>query len=95
MSKTQGSARDATSRLVLASREFLDAFVSWEAATHLDFGGGVQSADSRAPLSQQVQELVEGAASMESLNDELRDLLHQVTHRLSTRGFVGKEGEVG
>jgi len=32
------TAREATARLVLASKEFLDAFVCWEAATHLEFG---------------------------------------------------------
>ncbi len=89
------TAREATARLVIASKEFLDAFVGWEAATHLDFGGGIESSEPTAQLSSQIQELLEGAESMRPLNDELRDLLHQVTHRLATRGFVGGKDEVG
>lgn len=87
-------ARQTTLQLIQASENFLDAFTSWEAATHLDFGGGVRSSRPSASLSGQIGELLEDARSHLELNDQLRDLLEQVTHKLSTRGFIGKEEDV-
>ena len=81
------TARESTARLILACKEFADAFAGWEAATHLDAGGGVQSSNPTAALSEQIRELLEGAASMLDMNDELRNLLWQVVDRLASRGF--------
>ena len=90
---TQAEARQATKRLIRASKEFLDAFIHWEATTHLDAGGGTQSAMPSASLSEQIGELLEGARSMLDLNNELRDLLGQAAYNLAKRGFKGQNSE--
>lgn len=87
-------AQDTTGRLIEASKEFLDAFIGWEAATDLNWGGGTSSSDPTASLGDQIQELAEHARSNRERNDELRELLLQVTHRLATRGFVA-EADIG
>ncbi len=71
---------DPSARLIAACEEFLDAFVSWEFATHLDAGGGIEV--------QSVKEAVAGIREERPQTDLLRDRLLQVTHRLAERGFV-------
>lgn len=88
------TARQSKVRLARACEEFLDAFTSLEADMQLDFGGGVSSSRPTASLSEQLQELFEEARADIELDNQLRDLLKQVTHKLSTRGFVGEQEDV-
>lgn len=87
MSVDHATEREVTARLILACKEFSAAFTSWEAATHLDVGGGVRGSKPTAALREQIHELIEGAASMKEMNDELRNRFWKVVDQLASRGF--------
>lgn len=91
MSEARGP--DVWDDLIEATKQFLDAFVSWEAETHLDFGGGkkttVRPGES---IGDSVVRLIPTKDEFQK-HDELRDLLRQAAHRLASRGFTGRDRE--